>query len=96
MREEKEKLLQKRASVFYQSLVPFVEEYGKKVVREFYNYWSEPNTSKTKLRFELEKTWDTNRRLATWANRERPRGGMSTGIKLDTGEMNYDKSSDWG
>lgn len=62
--------LEQRTKVFYDSLVPFVEVYGKEMIRAFYNYWTEPNKSKTKMRFELEKTWDVSRRLVTWANRE--------------------------
>lgn len=33
---------------------------------EFFQYWSEPNKSGTKMRFELEKTWDLKRRLTRW------------------------------
>ena len=29
-------------------------------------YWTEPNKSCTKMRFELEKTWSLGRRLKTW------------------------------
>ena len=36
---------------------------------EFISYWTEPNRSKTKVRFEMEKTWDTKRRLSTWEKR---------------------------
>lgn len=56
---------------FYNSLVPFVELYGREMVREFFDYWTEPNKSKTKMRFELEKTWDLKRRLNTWDSRRR-------------------------
>lgn len=42
------------------------ENLDMQVVKEFFNYWIEPNQSKTKLRFELEKTYDISRRLATW------------------------------
>ena len=35
-------------------------------VNEFLSYWSEPNRSKTKMRFELEKTWDVKRRMQKW------------------------------
>jgi len=38
---------------------------------EFVSYWTEPNKSKTKMRFELEKTWDTTRRLQTWIKRDK-------------------------
>lgn len=58
---------QKREQAFYDSLVPFVEVYGKEMIREFYDYWTEPNKSGTQMRFELERTWCLNRRLGTWA-----------------------------
>ena len=57
-----------RAQTFYNSLIPFVSTYGKEMVREFYDYWSEPNKSNSKLRYEQEKTWDLSRRLARWSN----------------------------
>ena len=63
--------LEKRNKYFYESLVPYVETYGKELIRAFYDYWTEPNKSKTKMRFELEKTWDVKRRLNTWASREK-------------------------
>ena len=88
--------IEERKQAFNDSIRPFVGKYPNKMLREFFDYWSEPNPSKTKMRFELEKTWEINRRLSTWANREKPKGGMSTGVKLDTKEMNYDKSNDWG
>lgn len=58
--------LEKKQRQFYQSLVPFVNEYGKEMIRAFYDYWSEPNKSGTKIRWELEKTWDLKKRLDRW------------------------------
>ena len=37
---------------------------------KFIDYWTELNKSGTKMRYELEKTWETSKRLATWASRE--------------------------
>lgn len=34
--------------------------------QEFILYWTEPNKPGTKMRWELEKTWDLNRRLLRW------------------------------
>jgi hypothetical protein len=51
---------------FAQSLIPFVSIYGNDLIRNFCDYWSEPNKSNTKFRQELQKTWDTDRRLKTW------------------------------
>jgi hypothetical protein len=62
--------LDKRQRVFGESLVSYVQIYGKNIIRAFYDYWTEPNKSKTKMRFELERTWDVKRRLNTWISRE--------------------------
>ena len=63
------KTLEERCLEFRNSLMPFLSEYGKEMITEFYNYWTEPNPSKTKMRFEMEKTWDVRRRLDTWLKR---------------------------
>lgn len=42
--------------------------YPKEVLEEFFSYWTEPNKSGTRMRFEQEKTWHLGRRLARWAN----------------------------
>lgn len=68
LQEEIKKATEKRAKDFYNSLIPYVVTYGREMVREFYDYWSEPNKSQSRLRFEQERTWDLNRRLARWSN----------------------------
>ncbi len=60
-----------RKEDFRKSLIPYVETYGREMIRAFFDYWTEKNRSCTKMRFELEKTWETARRLATWSNREK-------------------------
>lgn len=61
----------KRRQAFYDSLIPYVERYGKEMIRAFYDYWSELNKSQTKMLFETKTTWELPRRLSTWANREK-------------------------
>lgn len=73
--------LNERKKEFGQSLVPYVETYGSEMIRDFFDYWTEPNKSKTKMHFELERTWDTARRLRTWASRERPATAASVNGK---------------
>jgi DNA-binding transcriptional regulator YhcF (GntR family) len=41
-------------------------ETNKETCKEFILYWSELNKSKTKMRYEMEKTWDTKARLDRW------------------------------
>lgn len=59
-----------RKTKFYDSLTPFVETYGKAMVRKFFDYWTELNKSQTKMRWELEKVFEIKKRLATWASRD--------------------------
>ena len=59
-----------RKNAFMNNCAAFVEKYGQKTIREFFDYWTEPNKSKSKMRFELEKTWDLARRLTTWSNND--------------------------
>jgi len=60
-----------RKEKFYASLVPFVDKYGKDMIRDFFDYWSEMNRSKSKMRFEQQATWELALRLKTWADREK-------------------------
>ena len=72
-------LLEGRKEDFYNTLIPFVAKYGKEMVRAFFDYWSEPNKSNSKMRYELERTWDLSRRLGTWASRENQFNHRSNG-----------------
>jgi hypothetical protein len=42
-------------------------DYNKNILDSFTDYWTEPNKSKTKMKFELQQTWATNLRLKNWA-----------------------------
>lgn len=46
-------------------------EFPEQMLKEFYDYWTEPNQSKTKIKQKLQKTWDTKRRLNTWASNDK-------------------------
>lgn len=70
-RINKEQEMKSREREFYNMLVPFVKTYGREMIREFFDYWSEPNKSHSKMRFEQERTWDLSRRLQTWEKRSR-------------------------
>ena len=58
---------EKRELDFMETLKPFIGQYEKPMLREFYNYWIEPMKS-GKMRFEAEKFWSLGRRLSTWSN----------------------------
>lgn len=87
----------KRRDDFYQTLVPYVERYGKEMIRAFFDYWSELNKSETKMKFETNQTWEVGKRLATWANREKFNGKSSNSISTtgtySTGGTSQDKAA---
>ena len=63
--------LEIRTLAFKNSLIPFKNKYQIDLLKNFFEYWTEPNPSKTKMRFELERTWSIERRLTTWASRQK-------------------------
>lgn len=68
---EKQADMEKRKKDFGLTLQPYAEQYGRQMLSEFYRYWTEPNKSGTKMKFELERTWSLSGRLATWAGNQR-------------------------
>ena len=68
IKECKEDIISRYQLEFFNDLIPFVDEFGKDTCREFYDYWTEPNPSKTKIKWQLEKTWDFRKRLTRWSN----------------------------
>lgn len=58
------KTLQEREEDFKKELEPY--NFPEILKQDFFDYWTEPNKSKTKMRFESEKTWDLGRRLRRW------------------------------
>jgi hypothetical protein len=67
--------IEEREQKFKESLYLFTKYdknpngiYLPEIIREFFNYWKEPNKANTKMRFEMEKTWDLKLRLVRWGN----------------------------
>lgn len=62
------KTLDERKFYFKERLIDIVKKENIDVIiaKDFFEYWTESNQSETKMRFELEKTYDITRRLKTW------------------------------
>jgi hypothetical protein len=65
------KTILERKADFKKSLHPFLEEFGKDILNEFFSYWSEHGERDRKMRFEKEKSFGINRRLATWLKNQK-------------------------
>ena len=46
-------------------------DYEESILNAFIDYWTEPNKSNTKMKFELNKTWKTGLRLKTWVTNQK-------------------------
>jgi hypothetical protein len=71
----KQETIEQRKKSFAEILIPFVDIYGKDMIREFYDYWSETTLNNKKMKYELEKTWSVERRLKTWSKNSAKFGG---------------------
>jgi len=69
--------LEMRKQAFIDNIMPFSSRYDTAMLHAFANYWTEPNRSLSRMRFEMQKTWSTSLRLATWARNEASFGRRS-------------------
>ncbi len=66
-KKETEQDIEQRLLTFkYQVWDKFRVKHSVSTIREFYEYWSELNKSRTKMRWEGEKFFDLDKRMATW------------------------------
>lgn len=59
--------LRERTDKFRKATNMYKGMYCNEMVDAFFDYWSETNDNGNKMRFEKEKTWNLEKRLARWA-----------------------------
>ena len=73
-------------------------DYDESILNGFIDYWTEPNKSNTKMKYELQKTWETKRRIKTWANNQKkwdkPKSNKKTMSKLDAQINEWQKAKE--
>ena len=73
-------------------------DYDKNILDSFTDYWTEPNKSNTKMKFELQQTWSTNLRLKTWAANQKkwdkPKSNPKSMSKLDAQINEWQKAKE--
>ena len=84
--------IKKRSHAFGEKLIPFVQQYGKLMIREFFTYWTEANENGQKMRFEKEKVFDISRRLARWYKNNCDKQNANTS-KSDIGVVLHDSQN---
>ena len=68
VKDSKLNILIEKTDLFKKQVFEFQSQYDLEMLEEFILYWTEPNKTKTKLKYQLEATWDMGRRLKRWAN----------------------------
>ena len=73
-------------------------DYDKSILNGFIDYWTEPNKSNTKMKWELNKTWKTALRLKTWAANQKkwdkPKSNPKSMSKLDAQINEWQKAKE--
>ena len=73
-------------------------DYDLNLKKEFCDYWTEPNKSNTKMKWELCKTWKTELRLKTWAANQKkwdkPKTNSKSMSKLDAQINEWQKAKE--
>lgn len=71
-------------------------DYPEQMKAAFVSYWTEPNSSRTRVKYQMERTWDTKRRLATWASREKGASKVATKpTEIGRTEFSHDYNKTW-
>ena len=79
--------IEARSLAFKKSLFPFIEQYGKEMVKEFYEYWSECGDNDKKMKFEKTKSFSKKARLNRWSKNNFSNTNQNTKPK-STGFLN--------
>ena len=73
-------------------------DYDESILNGFIDYWTEPNKSNTKMKFELNKTWSTKLRIKTWAANQKkwdkPKSNTKSMSKLDAQINEWQKAKE--
>ena len=60
-------------------LTPFLHQYGKDMLNDFYKYWTEADSSgKLRINDSKQKYFDVSRRLITWRNNNKTKYNGTT------------------
>ena len=68
---EESKPLIERKRAFKDELRPYIATFGEPMIVNFFEYWSESSLKGRLMRKEKQPSWQTKRRLDTWAENQK-------------------------
>ena len=85
----KNNTISKRVKQFEEEV--FMSNLETEICQEFIDYWTEKNSTGTKMRFEMQKTFDIKRRLSRWVNNNK-KWNIKKTSKIDQQLDSYQKA----
>jgi hypothetical protein len=90
--------LESRKLAFAETIKNYLPDFDRVLLLDFYHYWSEENQAGSKMRYELEKTWNLAGRIRNWKKNEakfdksKPGGFGQKMSKMDGLKSEYQKA----
>ena len=75
--------LKVRQELFWNELLQYEGKYDRQMLLAFYYYWAEKVTGRRKMKMEVMTSWDTEYRLATWAQRSFNKNDEAATLRLE-------------
>jgi len=75
--------LKVRQEMFWNELSQYEGKYDRQMLLAFYYYWAEKVTGRRKMKMEVETSWETKHRLATWAQRSFNKNDEAAALHLE-------------
>ena len=87
----KDKDIDKRKDKFIEKVNAIIKEkkYTNNETERFVEFWTEKNSSETKMRFELQQTFEITRRLSTWVKNNKEWNIENKKVKNERKEMHF-------
>ena len=85
------KALDKRKEAFRQECLAFIGQYETQRVTDFYLYWAEETTKGGKMRWETEKTWNTEMRMKRWVSNPISMASTAAAIRMKKAKQQQQK-----
>ena len=85
--------LKVRQEMFWNELLQYEGKYDRQMLLAFYYYWAEKVTGRRKMKMEVETSWETKHRLATWAQRSFNKNDEVAALRLERAKEKMTKQA---
>lgn len=86
--------LEERKQAFRKQCLSYVGQYDSQLLADFYNYWSENTRCTGKMRFEAQRFWNIEHRLARWMKNQYASETTAAALRLRKTKKKLQKEQD--